>query len=110
MERFGHIIVCQSLEPFYLVDRKTSCREQYDRDMGSVRIGLYALAKFHPVHLRHYHIGNYDIRLVGYGLFISFTPVPGHNDIVMQGKELAEIISQVRAVVGDQDRVSLRAS
>ena len=107
MKRFGHIIVRQGVEPFYLVDGKASCGQQDHRDMRRVRIGLYALAKFHPVHLRHYHIGNYDIRLVSYGLFISFPPVFGHNYIVVHGQELAEIIPEVRAVVGDQDRVSL---
>ena len=105
MERLGYVVVGEHLIAFHLVDGKVPRRDEDDRDVGGDVVILDPPAQLQPVEPRHHHVRKDEIRLLGDGLLIALGPVFGGDDIVSGGKQLCEVLPELRAVVHHEHEV-----
>ena len=62
IERFRHIVIRTNRQTFHLILYGLLGRKQHKRNITCTLVSLHPTAQFVPVHFRHHHITNDDIR------------------------------------------------
>ena len=100
-EGLGHVIVRAQVEAANDIRHRVLGREHQDR--GADFLCPQALGQFISAELRHHHVQNNDVELVGLGHSQAFGPVEGaHGIVAFLGEPFAQQVGHARLVFNDQ--------